>query len=116
VSVGDHQPHAAQPATCERARKPLQKGFASDGPIAMPSTSRTPSVFTATAIISATETTTSHTSVRSRGFAGAFLMPAEVLWTEVGKHRDSLQHRRAHRAQEDLWRQFCRCWSIAAAI
>lgn len=26
----------------------------------------------------------------AHGFAGAFLMPAEILWREVGKHRDSL--------------------------
>lgn len=37
-------------------RKRVQNGSASDGPIAIPNTSRTPSVFTATAIITATDT------------------------------------------------------------
>ena len=44
------------PRRVSERRNALQKGSASEGPIAMPSTSRTPSVFTATAIITATDT------------------------------------------------------------
>jgi len=44
------------PRRMSERRKPVQNGSASDGPIAMPSTSRIPSLFTPTAMIAATET------------------------------------------------------------
>lgn len=54
--VGDDEIDAAQPAISERAQEPLQKGSASDGPLATPSTSRLPSVLMPTATITAVET------------------------------------------------------------
>ncbi|MCY1541487.1 hypothetical protein D9M68_771830 [compost metagenome] len=45
-----------RPRRIRLRRKSVQNGSASEGPTRMPRTSRTPSVFTATAIITATET------------------------------------------------------------
>jgi hypothetical protein len=45
-----------KPRRVSERRKLVQNGSASEGPIAIPSTSRTPSVLTATAIITATDT------------------------------------------------------------
>jgi hypothetical protein len=44
------------PRRISERRKPVQNGSASEGPIAIPSTSRIPSLLTPTAIITATET------------------------------------------------------------
>jgi hypothetical protein len=64
VSIGDDELDAGQAAAFELAQElgpeepaPAKAGVsASDGPISMPSTSRLPSVLTATAIVTATET------------------------------------------------------------
>jgi hypothetical protein len=56
VRVGDHQLDAAQPRRASWRRNSVQKVSASEAPIAMPSTSRRPSVLTPTAMITATET------------------------------------------------------------
>ena len=45
-----------RPRRVSERRNLVQNGSASDGPTSMPSTSRRPSVLTATAIITATET------------------------------------------------------------
>jgi hypothetical protein len=45
-----------KPRRVKERRNLVQNGSASDGPISRPSTSRRPSVFTATAIITATDT------------------------------------------------------------
>jgi hypothetical protein len=45
-----------KPRSASERRNAVQNGSASDAPVATPSTSRRPSVFTATAIITATVT------------------------------------------------------------
>jgi len=56
MRVRDQELHAGSARRVSERRNALQKGSASDGPTAIPSASRTPSVFTPTAIITATET------------------------------------------------------------
>lgn len=57
MGVGDHQLDAAQPPAFQlAAENSIQKVSASDGPMSMPRTSRRPSVLTATAMVTATET------------------------------------------------------------
>ncbi len=53
---GDHRPHDAQPTARQAAQKVAPERLGLRGLTAMPSTSRVPSVFTATAMITATET------------------------------------------------------------
>lgn len=57
MGVGNDQFDAAQATAFQlAAENSIQKVSASDGPMSMPSTSRRPSVFTATAMVTATET------------------------------------------------------------
>ena len=56
VRIRDHQLDAGRPRRFSLRRKSIQKVSASEAPIAMPSTSRRPSVLTATAMVTATET------------------------------------------------------------
>ena len=56
VRIRDHQVDAGGPRRLSRRRKSTQKVSASEAPIAMPRTSRRPSVLTATAMVTATET------------------------------------------------------------
>ena len=56
MRVRDHQLHARRPRRARLFRKPDQNVSASDGPMCSPTISRLPSVFTAIAIIAATET------------------------------------------------------------
>jgi hypothetical protein len=56
VRIGDDQLTPPRPRRLSRRRNSTQKVSASEAPIAMPSTSRRPSVLTAAAMITAAET------------------------------------------------------------
>ena len=56
VVIGDDQLDTTQAPSASERRNAVQNVSASEAPVATPSTSRRPSVFTPTAIITATET------------------------------------------------------------